>query len=233
MIATLHKSMLPSLDNLVENFHNVEAYLQPYEDPGGDFLWYKNYDNGKCLVILGDCTGHGVQGAMIAMSVITLLKQSFNNCPQDLLETVYQFYDQMADLLEDDNRGGFDSQMGFMFFDIENNVVEYTGNGINMIHKTHDKKITVHHTRYIQLFKRRLGIHTIDLKDKDQLLIYTDGITDQYDSDNRRKLGRKNLRDMVFELNQNNTLNDFLNKFNEFRGDVKQMDDQSMLVITI
>ena len=233
LISTLHKSLLPSLDNLIDNFNDVEAYLQPYEDPGGDFLWYKNYDNGKCLVILGDCTGHGVQGAMIAMSVITLLKQSFYKCPNDLLETVYAFYDKMADLLEDDNRGGFDSQMGFLLFDFNKKFVEYTGNGINMIHKSNDKKITVHHTRYIQLFKRKLGIHKIKLKDRDQLLIYTDGITDQYDSDNRRKLGRKNLRDMVYNLTQENTLNDFVSKFNDFRGNVKQMDDQSMLIITI
>jgi len=233
LIATLHKSMLPSIDNLEQNFHNLEAYIQPYEAPGGDFLWYKNYDNGKCLVILGDCTGHGVQGAMIAMSVITLLKQCFLRCPNDLLDTVYQFYDQMADLLEDDNRAGFDSQMGFLLFDTENNSVEYTGNGINMIHKDSTKKITVCHTRYIQLFKRRLSYYKIELFPRDQILIYTDGITDQYDSENRRKLGRKNLREMIYNLTQENTLDDFLTKFNNFRGDIKQMDDQSILVITV
>jgi len=233
MIATLHKSMLPTIDNLVQNFHNVEAYIQPYEDPGGDFLWYKNYDNGRCLVILGDCTGHGVQGAMIAMSVITLLKQCFLSCPENLLDTVYQFYDQMADLLEDDNRAGFDSQMGFLLFDTEKNYVEYTGNGINMIHKDVNKKLTVCHTRYIQLFKRRLSCYKIDLQSKDQILIYTDGITDQYDSENRRKLGRKNLREMIYNLTYENTLDDFLSKFNDFRGDIKQMDDQSILVITV
>lgn len=232
LIATLHKSLFPSLDNLVTNFTNVEAYLQPYEDPGGDFLWYKNYDEGKCLVILGDCTGHGVQGAMIAMSVVTLLKQTFHNTPENLLDTVYQFYDSMANLLEDDNRGGFDSQMGFLLYDLDNHSVEYTGNGINMIHRCTDGSVHVHNTRYTQLFKRKLILHSIVLEQGDQMLIYTDGITDQYNSNNTRKLGRKNLRDIVYSLDHKDTLQDFLNKFDDFRGDVQQMDDQSMLIIT-
>jgi serine phosphatase RsbU (regulator of sigma subunit) len=69
---TIQESILPGPDvwkrALVDNF----VLWRPRDIVGGDFYWLKETEQGFILVV-GDCTGHGVSGALMTMAVNSIL----------------------------------------------------------------------------------------------------------------------------------------------------------------
>ncbi|MDR3542599.1 MAG: SpoIIE family protein phosphatase [Desulfosporosinus sp.] len=69
---TIQESILPGSDVwkriLADNF----VLWKPRDIVGGDFYWLKETEQGFILVV-GDCTGHGVPGALMTMAVNSIL----------------------------------------------------------------------------------------------------------------------------------------------------------------
>ena len=49
----------------------------PKETVSGDFYWF-NSSMDKLIVVAGDCTGHGVPGALMSMLGISFLEEIVN-----------------------------------------------------------------------------------------------------------------------------------------------------------
>ncbi|MEO9473915.1 MAG: SpoIIE family protein phosphatase [Cyclobacteriaceae bacterium] len=73
----------------------------------------------------------------------------------------------------------------------------------------------------------------IPLSKGDQLFIFSDGILDQFDRHNKKRMGSSNLQKIIEKCDHDTPLISFKNYFNEFRGDTKQLDDQSLLILTL
>ncbi|MDP4128087.1 MAG: cache domain-containing protein, partial [Bacillota bacterium] len=69
---TIQESILPSDDILQRVFNDYFVLWRPRDIVGGDFYWLKEVANGTILVV-GDCTGHGVPGALMTMAVNSIL----------------------------------------------------------------------------------------------------------------------------------------------------------------
>jgi PAS domain S-box-containing protein len=72
----IQTAVLPPRDAL--SVLSPEHFLiwEPRDVVGGDFFWFHHFDDGY-LIILGDCTGHGVPGAFMTLLVCGLLDQIF------------------------------------------------------------------------------------------------------------------------------------------------------------
>lgn len=68
----IQKTILPSADDLKQIFKEHFVIWEPRDTVGGDFYWVRKFDDGV-LVILGDCTGHGVPGALMTMAVNAII----------------------------------------------------------------------------------------------------------------------------------------------------------------
>ena len=70
----IQTAILPPRDAL--SMLTAEHFLiwEPRDVVGGDFFWFHRVDGGY-LIILGDCTGHGVPGAFMTLIVCGLLDQ--------------------------------------------------------------------------------------------------------------------------------------------------------------
>lgn len=226
----IQHSLFSSLDQFEKVFAKAEIYFKPFEDPGGDFYWIKNYNNHS-LVVVGDCTGHGIQGAMISMSVMTMLKQFFKSMPESFEKSIYEFYTQLKELLEEDVFDTFDTELGFVFFNKNTQKVSYIGSGVNLIVKT-PYSTDLHTSRKSRIVKKTQSIVEFSLTAGDQLLLYTDGITDQYDNADKRKLGAKGLLKLLQEPGKI-TSNSFEKSFGNFKGLTEPFDDQTFLMLTI
>lgn len=226
----LQHSLFSSLDKFEETFAKAEIYFRPFEDPGGDFYWIKNYERHS-LVVVGDCTGHGIQGAMISMSVMTILKQFFRSMPKSLEKSIYEFYTQLNELIEEGVLDTFDTELGFVFFNKDTQKISYIGSGVNLIVKT-PHSINLHTSRKSKIVKRTQSIIEFLVTKGDQLFLFTDGISDQYDSSDDRKLGAKGLKKLL-QQPEKITLNSFEKSFGDFKGETKPFDDQTILMLTI
>jgi serine phosphatase RsbU (regulator of sigma subunit) len=73
----IQSAILPPMDVLKENFRGFFIYYSPKDIVSGDFYWFTKKD-GKKFFALGDCTGHGVPGALMSMIGNTLLNEIIN-----------------------------------------------------------------------------------------------------------------------------------------------------------
>ncbi|THB62487.1 MAG: hypothetical protein D6B26_07975 [Spirochaetaceae bacterium] len=64
---------IPSQEQLAVIFPRHFILNQPKDIVGGDFIWID--PKGRPIIALGDCTGHGVPGALLSMLVMTVLSQ--------------------------------------------------------------------------------------------------------------------------------------------------------------
>jgi serine phosphatase RsbU (regulator of sigma subunit) len=74
----LQRGLLPSLNSLEEAFKKVSVFWQPKDVVGGDFYWSGQIGSAKVLVIM-DCTGHGVPGAFMTIIAHSVIEQICTN----------------------------------------------------------------------------------------------------------------------------------------------------------
>lgn len=229
----IHSSFFQDVGSIGSGFSKVHLYFQPFEDPGGDLYWTKEYGEEKYLVVVGDCTGHGLQGAMTSMAVLTLLKQHYSLPPTDLVNSLYEFHEKMQGLMEHHKEISlFDVELGVLLMDRANMKMEFAGSGISLFHKNQNK-LAFYRSRKTHLITKKLKSSKIDLHMEDQFFIFTDGITDQFDAKDEHKLGIAKLTRMIESAPMDDTANVLKREFLDFKGDTRQMDDQTMLILTI
>lgn len=71
----IQESVLPDGDKLNEIFTEHFLLWKPRDTVGGDFYWIKKFDDNDYLIAVGDCTGHGVPGALMTMVSVSILNQ--------------------------------------------------------------------------------------------------------------------------------------------------------------
>lgn len=82
----LQRAMLPRLEKL---FPGAKLWYQPMLEIGGDFyevVW--DADAQRILVALGDCTGHGVPGAILTGIFITEIRSVFLQSPRSKAQEI-------------------------------------------------------------------------------------------------------------------------------------------------
>ncbi len=80
----LQKALLPDKKILDKYFKEYFIFFKPRDQLSGDFYWWTEVEDNLIFAI-GDCTGHGVPGAMISSIGITLLNELVSD--QKILNT--------------------------------------------------------------------------------------------------------------------------------------------------
>ena len=88
-------------------------------------------------------------------------------------------------------------------------------------------------SRKRELHKKQLKEHRFQSNKGDQIFIYSDGITDQFDAQNNRKIGAKKLLSLIQELPEENCLGGFKASFSAFKGSTSPLDDQTLAILTV
>ena len=70
----LQNALLPDEQILKKYFKEYFIFFKPRDQMSGDFYWWTEVEDNLILAV-GDCTGHGVPGAMISFIGITLLNE--------------------------------------------------------------------------------------------------------------------------------------------------------------
>lgn len=81
--ARIQRAHLPETQQQREGFEAIKVWWEPRDRIGGDIWWMSPIqDDGSYAVVLADCTGHGVPGAMLSVTVVNLLDQIARDYPQ-------------------------------------------------------------------------------------------------------------------------------------------------------
>lgn len=240
----LQKASLGSENKLQLIFKNSFICFKPRDIIGGDFYWFYENENYKFIVI-ADCTGHGVPGALISILGITLLKEIViaNNIisPAEILnelnKKMIDSFIKKQDIEQVDD--GMD--ISICRFDKYNNVVISSTNQTVYIIKNKDL-IEIEGSIYniSGLLSDNLNVKYIDsslkLKSGDYVFMTTDGYKDQIGGLELKKIGSTKLKNLILE-NYNLPVQEqkeiFKNYIKHWMSKHKQIDDILFLGIQI
>ena len=241
----IQKAVIPPLESLKESFENFFVFYRPRDIVSGDFYWFSRKDH-MLVIAAADCTGHGVPGAFMSMLGVAFLNEIVNKIAinphinplsSDLI--LNELRDKIIESLHqtgnpDEPKDGMD--IALCIFDFENRKLQYSGannplviirNGEILKHKADKMPISYHQKRDEPFTKT-----VIDLKDEDQVYLFSDGFIDQFGGPKGLKFMARKFENLLLEMHEKpfEKKNEILGQtIDEWKGDHAQLDD--MLVI--
>ncbi len=238
----IQEAILPSEERFKSVLPESFVFHRPRDIVSGDFYWLQEYDD-KILVAAVDCTGHGVPGAF--MSIIgnnqlnAAVREEGLTTPSLILDSlnrgVSSTLRNQSDSTEPGIKDGMD--IALVCIDYKNKQVQYAG-AYNPLYLIRDGKLTetkgdkfpigLAQDDDLRLFTN----HSFDLEEGDTLYIFSDGYPDQFGGPLGKKFKYDNFRSLLFdvhELSPRKQLKEVGNRFDEWMGDLVQLDDTLLI----
>lgn len=202
----IQNALLPREDQVTEVLQDYFVFYLPKDIVSGDFYWTKQVNNFK-LIIVADCTGHGVPGAFMSVlgisilndivrrSDITQANQTLEVLRKELISALHQ--DSEDTKLKD----GMD--ISLCVIDTEKNNVQYAGAN-NSMFLVRNKKV-----REFKGTRNPIGVspnqipfenNIIEVKDGDMIYMSTDGFMDQFGGEKGKKMKIRLFKQLLLEL---------------------------------
>ncbi|QUW04204.1 SpoIIE family protein phosphatase [Chloracidobacterium validum] len=198
----IQAAILPEPRALAAAFGEAFVIYRPKDIVSGDFYWFHRTEAAWFLAV-GDCTGHGVPGALMTMVGATLLDQMVIerglSSPAAILSELDAAVRQLLrqDTAQSDTQDGMD--IALCRFERERGCVTFAGARRPLYVVTEDGNLTEHRGSRRTIGGRHgrggLMFEEISLVVEDSVSIYlgTDGLADQ-PNEERRKFGTPRLR---------------------------------------
>ena len=236
----IQSALFPEPEILNSFFLQNFVFYKQKDIVGGDFYWTHTIGD-KLIVVVGDCTGHGVPGALLTTISILLLNKvvAKDKCTdpaiilhllnKNFFRTFKQKNNKINDGLEasvcvfDSKKLVFAGARRNVFIKRNNEIIELKGNNLDIGGSESEKKIFTKHYH--------------KLKQGDCIYIYTDGITDQIGGLNDKKLMKKNFKNILETFSdedmtqQQKTISDYLLQW--MKSEELQTDDMLLVGIKI
>jgi len=237
----IQQSILPSPDQFDKYFKKSFIYFKPKEVIGGDFYWMKEAGDSVYFAV-SDCTGHSVEGAMASMTVSSILTQVVDGKSKvnlSLKEAHERLRGFKNGVNEKNISGGIGAEIILCCYDKKKNELEYASSGIPLIHFSKGT-LNVIKTKSKSKFRKELSLddfsyEKLKLAKGDKLCFFSDGLVDQFDKNNKKKLGLNGLGKIVESIGMNGSFNhkNFKSSIDDWRGTTAQTDDTVLLGVEI
>jgi len=250
----IQSAVIPSDDYISELLSDYFILYKPRDIVSGDFYWIGKQNN-KIIVLAADCTGHGVPGAFMSMLGVAFLNEIVNKenitSPAKILnrlrENIIKALKQKGQ--EGEAQDGMD--VAAITIDTKTNKLEYSGAN-NPLYIITDRTLTKDENisgldglHEIKANKQPVAIHIkmnpftnheIDLQKGDTIYMFSDGYADQFGGPYGKKFKYKPFKRLLLE-NINKPMNEqkevLENRFDEWKGDLDQIDDVVIVGIKI
>ena len=254
----IQTAAMPSQENMRSIFGDYLFVFRPFNIVSGDYMWATQKGKYKLLVV-ADCTGHGVPGALLSILGISLLNElvATNDldatAPGVLLNLMRgSLKKTLRQEVKTDEATKDGMDLALMIFDMEAMKLRYAG-AYRPIVRVRDGQVDQFETS-----KMPIGSHIKDSKDfesfetdireGDRFYAFSDGITDQFGGKSgRTKFGDRRLKGLLASIHtlpfqeQYSVIKDCVSQWTtQISGDdtlietyCPQIDDQLLLGIRI
>lgn len=235
----IQDSLLPSICRLESYFKEVMMILYPKNQVSGDFYYFEYIDN-KLVVLVADCTGHGVPGAFVSVLGFTLSNQIIKHEHVTDPETILTLLDrQFFALLSNSSRNtnstdGMD--VAVCVFDFEERKFTFSGSKRPVVVVRDNEPITLKPSHYsIGGYKgsseKSFTSQDFYYKENDMVFMFSDGYADQFGGENIRKIGSKEFYKLLSQggISLTEKREKLVKYFHEWKGTVEQIDDVLIL----
>ena len=238
----IQESLMPNMLQIQRALEHAFIIYLPKDIVAGDFYWVQN-QHPYVLFAVGDCTGHGVPGAMISVMCQTALNRAVLEFsllePKEILDKTKELFLEQVGVHSQQFTDGMD--ISFCLLNKENNKLSWSGANTPLYiieNKSNQLKIYQPDKQPIGRFvnDKPFNQHDIQLEKGDRIYLFSDGFQDQFGGPNLKKLKPKNFKDLLLKtnkLNLNLQREALIEAFNEWKGDENQVDDVCLLCVKI
>ncbi|OJJ14000.1 hypothetical protein BKI52_44855 [marine bacterium AO1-C] len=209
----IQNAILPSLRLIKHYLPESFVLFQPRDIVSGDFYWFAHIKDdtsqGKSVLTVADCTGHGVPGALMSMIGNDLLNDIVEvkgvTQPDEILQQLHAGVAKALKQEENDNRDGM--ELALCTIDWEQHLLHFAG-AKNSLIIIEDGNLTE-----IKGDKKPIGTsvlsdsdpifttQTIQLGSKPKhFYMFSDGFQDQFGGTRGRKFMTKRFRRRLLEV---------------------------------
>jgi hypothetical protein len=226
--------LLPNLSMYLRPFKDYHFFYRPKDIVGGDFYWTKESKDHTWIVI-GDCTGHSVEGALSSVSVMSILNQVYHDDlePHWLIKNLHRSLNDMQEHNEATGYG-IGLEMIAMKFDFKKGEIHYSGTGLPLYHmsggsftQNKTRKSALDPDRIVKFLRSRKRT----FKKGDGFFTFSDGLPDQLNEEGKKvKISKINRL-----LRENNKVDSGLTEqlVDNHRGEEPQTDDIVALYLEV
>jgi serine phosphatase RsbU (regulator of sigma subunit) len=256
----IQEAILPPPDLMRTLLPDHFVVYKPKDIVSGDFYWVKERNNKIYLAVV-DCTGHGVPGAFMSIVGRNGLSEAMNNLEDpssaDVLDFLNNYVnDTLNQTIENSTiRDGMD--IALCVIDKKNHTIQYSGanNPLWIVRSTisgldkqqpfvfgEDKRGIEYKAdkqpvgNFVGDVSRPFTNAEIKLLKGDMLYLFSDGFSDQFGGPKKKKFKRARLKSLLYSIasysfkRQKQIIE---NTFEEWKGDIEQIDDVCIVGVRI
>ncbi|WP_460021438.1 transporter substrate-binding domain-containing protein [Magnetospira thiophila] len=238
--ANIQRAVLTGDELLAATTREHLVLWKPRDVVGGDIYWCHIWGNGL-LVILGDCTGHGVPGAFMTLIASGALDQAMGDVPPGQVATLIQRMHQIIQVTlgqhgaQGDSDDGLElgacyineslSQMSFsgarfpLFVVRDGEVVEYKGTKKGIGYRQ-----IPHQQTYDQI--------ELSLEDEATYYMTSDGFLDQVGGEKNQMFGKRRFKQLLLDLQDrpvHQQMEPMMQALADYQGTQIRRDDVSVI----
>ncbi len=236
----IQSSILPKPEILSSYLKEHFEIWKPRDIVGGDFYWFEPLEDGFLLAVI-DCTGHGVPGALMTMSVTTVLRQVVSYVNKDDPSLILAESNKILRKLlnqqsrDSNSNDGFD--IGLCLYKASEKTLFYAGAHIPLIilsngmcHRIKGNRQGIGYPRSKEDYE--YVNHSISLNSGDTFYLTSDGIVDQFGGEHGYSLGWKRFH-IILEKMEGIPLDGqkeyILQELKNYQNEYPQIDDITLL----
>ena len=236
----IQNAIMPSEKQLRQLIPDGFIFYQPKDIVAGDFYWLNKKDNNLYIASC-DCTGHGVPGALVSVVCNAALNRSLKEFsltnPSEILDKTRELVLEEFEKSEDEVSDGMDIALirlngNNLSFSGANNPLWIVRNNTNLLEEIKGCKQSIGLTNDPTPFVT----HELNLNTGDCIYIFTDGYSDQFGGPKGKKFKTKAFKYLLLSIQKNSMDEQKIiieETFENWRGDLDQLDDVSVIGVKI
>lgn len=209
----IQEAMLPRREWMQHRLPEHFVFYRPRDIVSGDFYWFDEVD-GQQLLAVGDCTGHGVPGALMAMIGTTLLTRIVNEQqvrePAEILARLHHSVRSLLGLDEAPTTDARDMHLVRDGMDIclvrldpasgtldaasANRPLWHIRSG-ELIETKGDRQHIGGHAE-----AQTFTTHRFPLTESGTLYLFSDGVVDQFGGSNHTRFQSRRMRELLLSV---------------------------------
>lgn len=240
---SLQQSILPNERIFHNAFMDAFVLFQPKDIVSGDFYWIYQH-NDDVYFAVGDCTGHGVPGALVNIAGNTILRQIIRLEGVSDPALIMRLLDNELTNLFNENLtvGNRCDGMDIVFckFNLRSRKGSFCGAGRPLILIREGELVEFKKgpdaIGYSSFGEKTFETIHFALNEGDQFYLFTDGYTDQFGGENVKKFNRQRFRNLLLSLTDmpmNKQKKELSFSFDNWKGQQEQVDDICVIGVRI
>jgi PAS domain S-box-containing protein len=245
----IQQAMLPAGEELQKYLGDHALMYLPKDIVSGDFFWLYGEENGlhqRFVFAVADCTGHGVPGALMSMigadQLNRIVREEKQFSPSAVLVELNRSLKKAMQKTDPDSKDGM--EIGICHIDTEKQELCFAGanrpllyfrkktDGFELVPTPYDRVGLGGETPYDHQFAE----HTLSYSKGDVVYLTSDGFSDQFGGEPRRKYTSAALKDLLLGI-QNKTMPqqglELEENFRQWKGTHTQTDDVTLVGIKL